>query len=102
MDFERELCKGFGFVNFTALEHLERFIDKFDGRQLLASSSKVCQVALSKCQGLRANILRYRNSPVMGDEVPERFKPALFVDGQLLPFPAPSGKGSSALPRGAP
>jgi hypothetical protein len=92
IDFKRELCKGYAFVNLRAAEHLQRLIEVFDGYNQWphCASSKVCQASLSHTQGLKANIERYRNSPVMGETVPDIFKPALFVGNQQIPFPAPT------------
>jgi len=41
-------------------------------------------------QGLRANIERFRNNPVMSDAVPDMFKPALYVGKREVPFPGPT------------
>jgi hypothetical protein len=92
IDFKRGLCKGYAFVNVTSAEHLQRLVEVFDGyyQWPYCSSSKVCQATLSHTQGLRANIERYRNSPVMGDEIPDTFKPALFMGKRELPFPEPT------------
>ncbi|CAK0884914.1 unnamed protein product, partial [Prorocentrum cordatum] len=91
MDFERELCKGFGFVNFTTEEQLREFIKEFEGRQLHASSPKVCAVTMSRAQGLRANILRFRNSPVMDSEVPDASSRLSSRAGAWCPSPSRQG-----------
>ncbi len=41
-------------------------------------------------QGLRENVQRYRNSPVMHESMPEAFKPLLLVNGREVPFPPPT------------
>merc|ERR1712080_58537 len=58
-------------------------------------SQKVLSVSWSTpLQGLAANIERYRNSPVMHQDVPDHFKPLLFKCGQPVRFPRPrSGFG---------
>ncbi|CAK0903413.1 unnamed protein product [Prorocentrum cordatum] len=91
MDFNTRLSLGYGFVNLVDDKHVQRFIDVFDGynQWFCHSSAKICE-AMCQTQGLQANIERYRNSPVMSDVVPERFKPALFVDGTQVPFPEPT------------
>jgi hypothetical protein len=92
MDFNSRLCLGYGFVNLTDEKHVQHFIEVFDGFSQWSryASSKVCRATLSQTQGLAANIQRYRNSPVMSDEVPEIFKPALFVGRKQVPFPEPT------------
>jgi hypothetical protein len=97
IDFNRGLCKGYCFVNLTAAEHLQHLVEVFDGYSQWSdcSSMKICQATLSHTQGLRANIERYRNSPVMGDAVPDVFKPALFAGKQEIAFPQPT----KTLPR---
>ncbi|CAK0833326.1 unnamed protein product [Prorocentrum cordatum] len=91
-DFKTKLCMGYGFVNLTDGKNVQHFIEVFDGYSewCHSSSSKVCKAIQSQTQGLAANIERYRNSPVMSDEVPESFKPALFVGGKQVPFPEPT------------
>ncbi|CAK0906888.1 unnamed protein product, partial [Prorocentrum cordatum] len=48
--------------------------------------------------GLDANVGRYQNSPVMGDEVPERFRPVLFAGTTRVPFPEPTRELPKVLP----
>lgn len=93
-DFQRGWCKGFAFVNLISAEHLQRFVEVFEGYSHWATaigSSKVCQTSPSHTQGLRANIERFRNNPVMSDAVPDMFKPALYVGKREVPFPGPTG-----------
>ena len=40
-------------------------------------------------QGLLANVLRYRDSPLMHESVPDEYKPALFYRGARVDFPPP-------------
>jgi hypothetical protein len=44
----------------------------------------------SSQQGLEANIVRYRDSPVMHHSVPDQSKPAIFNRGVRVDFPAPT------------
>ncbi|CAK0910189.1 unnamed protein product [Prorocentrum cordatum] len=94
IDFERGLCKGYGFVNLVDAKHLQRLNEVFEGYSEWShfSSSKVCQVSLSHTQGLMANVERYRNSPVMCGSVPEDYKPVVFLFGAQVDFPAPVKK----------
>lgn len=43
-------------------------------------------------QGLEAHVERYRNSPVMHEDVPDTFKPVLFANGVRISFPLPTRK----------
>jgi len=91
-DFKIKQCIGYAFVNMTAGEHVQRLIEKFDNQRLWprSASLKLCCAGLSHTQGLEANIERFRNSPVMGDDVPESFKPALFDGDRQVLFPRPT------------
>jgi len=91
MNFKSKACMGYSFVNMADAGQAQHLIEKFDGHHLIRSASwEACTATLSCTQGLAANIDRYRNSPVMGDEVPEDFKPALFAGEQQVPFPKPT------------
>jgi len=92
IDFNSNLCKGYAFVNLISDEHVQRFIRHFNGftQWTRVSSSKVCHATLSHTQGLAANIARYRNSPVMRDDVPDGCKPVLFMGRRKVPFPEPT------------
>jgi hypothetical protein len=90
-DFKRGLCLGYAFLNLISEYYAERFMAVFHGfSRWYLRSSKVCAVTWSLTQGLEDNIERYRNSPVMGDDVPAEYKPMLFVDQQQVPFPEPT------------
>lgn len=91
-DFKIKQCMGYGFVNMTTAEHAQHLIEKFDNQRLWprSASLKLCTAGNSHTQGLEANVSRFRNSPVMGDEIPECFKPALFDGDKQVPFPRPT------------
>jgi len=88
-----------GFQDLTGLGHaLINFIDPamaqgalqhFDGFSGL-SSAELCQTGWSNVQGLSAHVKRYRDSPMMHDSIPDRFKPAMFQAGVQVPFPEPT------------
>jgi RNA recognition motif-containing protein len=100
VDFETEMGMGYAFVNMITTEEVKRFMIAFNGfRDWPCWSSKICVVDLSRTQGLDANIGRYRDSPVMGDEVPERFRPVLFDGSKRVPFPEPTKELSKVLPK---
>lgn len=91
-DFKIKQCMGYAFVNMTSGEQAQHLIEKFDNQRLWprSASLKLCNAGLSHTQGLEANVQRFRNSPVMGDDVPESFKPALFDGDKQVPFPRPT------------
>jgi len=94
VDFSTGAGLGYAFINMIAPASVNGLWEAFDG---LASwsvdSDKVCTVSWSDPhQGLNAHIERYRNSPVMHPDVPDEWKPALFVNGVRVEFPAPTKK----------
>ncbi|CAK0865171.1 unnamed protein product [Prorocentrum cordatum] len=91
LDYTTGLSLGYAFVNFINTEQAQRFMIRFEGfRDWPKPSSKVCSVTWSRTQGLIANIERYRNNPVMSEEIPDGFKPVLFDGNKRIPFPAPT------------
>merc|ERR1711939_809901 len=92
MDFSKNACLGYAFVNFvsgTAAKDAKKCLDGF--KQWKVQSSKVCQACWGEpLQGLDSHVERYRNSPVMHSSVPEEFKPIMFRDGVQVTFPAPT------------
>lgn len=100
VDFVSEMGIGYAFVNLVTTEEVKRLMLAFDGfKDWPCRSSKICVADLSVTQGLDANIGRYRNSPVMGDEVPERFRPVLFDGTERVPFPEPTKELPKVLPK---
>lgn len=93
-DFSRGAGLGYAFVNLATAADAREFRSCLEGfRQWSVPSSKVCTVGWSNpCQGLQANIERYKNSPIMHDSVPDEFKPMLFVHGVRVQFPPPTKK----------
>lgn len=85
---------GYAFVNLVSADDALRARERLEGfRQWAVPSGKVCSVGWSlPRQGLEANVKRYRNSPLMHPSVPDAFKPAVFADGQRIPFPWPTRK----------
>jgi len=94
IDFSRGCNLGYAFVNLVDAAYIPSFRATFDGYSTWGlRSSKVCRVTWSaRDQGLRANVRRYRNSPVMHSSVPDSYKPCLFSDGVRVKFPAPHGQ----------
>jgi len=91
VDFHRGCGLGYAFVNLTDTSLVPKFRATFDGYSAWAlRTSKVCRVTWSdRDQGLKANIKRYRNNPVMHPSVPDKYKPCLFCSGGRVPFPLP-------------
>jgi len=92
-DFRREAALGYVFVNMvdhhTAIRakiHFEGFV-----RWKVLGSQKVCEVCWTEpAQDLQALIERYRNAPVMHENVPEKYKPLLYKNGERVNFPLPT------------
>ncbi|CAK0889759.1 unnamed protein product [Prorocentrum cordatum] len=85
---------GYAFANLTTPERAEEFRRAFDGFDNWPSSfsKTACATHWSVCQGLKENVRRYRNSPLMSDDVPAFFKPVLLKNGVRIPFPQPTKK----------
>ncbi|CAK0812501.1 unnamed protein product [Prorocentrum cordatum] len=83
---------GYGFVNLVTPERAEEFMLAFEGFDGWAESPSRAASTMhwSVCQGLSRNISRYRNSPLMTDEVPAFYKPVLLKDGVRIAFPRPT------------
>lgn len=94
LDFKHLTGFGYAFVNFVTSDQAQRAIHHFDGfTQWPVASNRVCAAVWSApTQGLQAHIERYRDSPVMHEEVPQEFKPLILCDGLPVPFPPPSKK----------
>jgi len=92
IDFRTNMSLGYAFVNFVSSWDALQFMRHFDGfSNWHFSSPKVCQVSWSDPnQGLQEHVERYRNSPVMHENVPDDFKPRLYKDGVRVAFPAPT------------
>jgi len=91
-DFRNFAGFGYAFVNFASHQDARQAKLAFQGfSKWRVPSRKTCDVVWSgPVQGLQAHTERYRNSPVMHDSVPDEYKPAVFVDGARVPFPAPT------------
>jgi len=91
-DFKTMTSFGYAFVAFRCHNEALRAKQYFHGYSNWPHlSNKVCDVAWSgPVQGVEQHTERYRNSPVMHASVPDEYKPALFVDGVRVAFPAPT------------
>lgn len=83
---------GYAFVNFVSVRDATSFRDSFQGRlRWDLPHDQDCEIVWSEAhQGLREHVERLRNSPVMHEAVPEKYKPLLFRNGAPAPFPAPT------------
>lgn len=90
MDFRTDMSLGYAFVNLVSNTDAQKFIDIFDGfTEWMSPSPKVCQVSWADPnQGLAEHVERYRNSPVMHENIPDSYKPRLYHQGVRVPFPA--------------
>lgn len=94
MDFKSHASLGYAFVNLATSEEARRFFETFEGfHRWVVPSQKVCSVNWSHpYQGFDAHIERYRNSPVMHEDVPDDYKPMVFHNGERIVFPPPTKK----------
>jgi len=94
IDFKRKAGLGYAFVNMVTHEDALRIKEKLDGfGSWVVSSQKVCEVAWGDpLQGLEDHIERYRNSPVMHEDVPDVYRPVLFQGGCRVEFPKSTRK----------
>jgi len=92
IDFRTGVNLGYAFVNFVTHKDAELFKVCFHGfYQWFCQSPKVCDVSWTDPhQGLREHVERYRNSPVMHEDVSDIYKPRLYAGGKRIPFPAPT------------
>jgi len=92
VDFRTNLSLGYAFVNFVSSSDAQQFMTFFDGFSSWDfQSPKVCQVSFADPnQGLEEHVKRYRDSPVMHENVPDEFKPRLYHAGMRIAFPEPT------------
>jgi len=102
MDFGKCLGLGYAFINMISHEEALRIWKHFDGVTIpvpptapadIKHKPRACVVSWGEpMQGLKDNVERYRNSPVMHEHVAEQFKPLMFKGGVRTEFPAPTKK----------
>lgn len=92
MNFRASGNFGYAFVNFINHEVAEHVLMQMqDGEHEEGSSPEKWSSVWSTCQGLSANVERYRNSPLMHDSVPMECKPAVYdQNGDRTSFPKPT------------
>jgi len=87
--------RGFAFVNMTAPEHADALMKALRAKDQGSTGgtrwwSEKAQVAWAYDQGLDNNLRFWQNHQVMHAAIPEKFKPAYFVEGQRRNFPEPT------------
>jgi hypothetical protein len=94
LDFKRWGGLGYAFVNMVETEDALKAISVLNGfRRWRKMSQKVLEVVWGEpMQGLGCHLDRYRNSPVMHDDVPDEAKPVYYQNGVRVPFPPPTRK----------
>lgn len=92
MDFKSGANLGYAFVNLVSAAVVDMFWKTLNGfSRWTLPSYKVCEVSWSgPYQGLAAHIRRYRNSPLMHEDVPDEYKPVVLLDGIRAEFPPPT------------
>eukprot|EP00746_Dinoflagellata_sp_MGD_P165041 gnl/MRDRNA2_/MRDRNA2_94086_c0_seq1.p1 gnl/MRDRNA2_/MRDRNA2_94086_c0~~gnl/MRDRNA2_/MRDRNA2_94086_c0_seq1.p1 ORF type:complete len:208 (+),score=26.51 gnl/MRDRNA2_/MRDRNA2_94086_c0_seq1:152-775(+) len=92
MDFRTDMSLGYAFINFISNADAQQFMEVFNGfSNWMNPSPKVCQVSWADPnQGLEEHVERYRNSPVMHENIPDTYKPRLYKHGVRVPFPPPT------------
>jgi len=91
IDFNTNQALGYAFVNAVDPEAAIGLLHVFEGFQAWPrKSSKTCAVCWGGRQGFESNVRVYRNLTVMRDDAPEAWKPAIFSNGNQVPFPAPT------------
>jgi len=92
VDFHRWTGLGYAFLNMLSNADAVRLQAHFTGfNRWKVGSQKICEVCWGEpLQGLLAHTERYRNSPIMHEDVPDKYKPALFCAGKRVPFPPPT------------
>jgi hypothetical protein len=91
-DFKTMAGFGYAFVNFVGNSHAVNVMEKLQGfSDWQIPSVKVLTIVWSNPhQGLHAHVERYRDSPVMHEEVSDEFKPVLLENGVRVDFPPPT------------
>jgi len=94
IDFRSDASLGYAFVNMTSPADARELWTSFDGfKDWGVPSDRTCSVCWSSPhQGYDDHVLRFRNSPVMHEDVPLDHKPMIFQNGGEVAFPEPTKK----------
>jgi hypothetical protein len=86
-------CFHYAFVNFVSDCTAVEFQERLSGcNEADIFGEQFAEISWSQCQGLEANIEKFRNSSTMHSSVHDECKPLLFKDGKVMPFPKPTRK----------
>lgn len=86
-NFKTSTSLGYAIVNFVSQERAEEALSRFAENNASYSDSHQ--------GGLMMLIQRYRDSPMMHPDVPEEYKPAVFIGGHRVAFPPPSSSATT-------
>jgi len=91
IDFTSSINLGYAFIDLVSPADAHTFMDHFTGfSKWSVGSDKVCVVSWSSPhQGLEQHVERYRSSPVMHPNIPEDWKPLIFLNAVRVAFPPP-------------
>jgi len=95
IDWNKRANLGYAFVNLVDHAEALRLESCMSGfSNWIMPSEKVCEVVWGKPeqQDLDKIIERFRNSPVMHQDVPDEYKPLLLKNSRPVVFPAPTKK----------
>lgn len=94
VDFARRCALGYALVNLVSPEVVPEFWAAMHGfKDWAVPSSNVCE-------GLKANVKRFRDGPLMHPCVPDECKPVVFEGGRRVEFPGSgSGGGRAGRPQ---
>lgn len=81
---------GYAFINFRSSTDATNFVRALHGGPMCYRLEGVT-AEWSECQGLQANIRKFRNSPLMHKSIPLDCKPTMYgLNGERLLFPRPT------------
>lgn len=91
-DFKKDAGFGYAFVNWLDHDCAVTAMQRWQGfNRWMVPSRKVLEVVWSNPhQGLDSHVQRYRNSPIMHDQMSDDYKPILLKAGIRVPFPSPT------------
>lgn len=87
---------GYAFINFRSSADAADFVSMLHHGVIPCSRLEEVTAEWSECQGLQANVRKFRNSPLMHKSIPADCKPAMYdLSGDRVSFPKPT----KAIPR---
>jgi len=93
VDFTRRRGLGYALVSACTPEVAEVMLLRLDGHRLSGEGGgdDAWKASWSEpCRSVTEHVQRYRNSPVMHPNMPDEYKPAIFLDGKRVAFPPPT------------